>query len=442
MAVKHSPGGNTPSNTTRAGEWLFTNQSGKGPTSQTDWYSSQGKPSNGGLLFNDTPSVYKYNNLTSDKLNVISSIDNRDKKRNHLKGKWVCVENDSVYASNPNSVPVNIVEELPNGSTQVIASINPMDTDTFTVQSSNLYYSQNELPVGFKASGSIHSMISLGLAGKEFAHYSNRYGTTTFYIYNTSQEECQVLFFNQGSGIEGTPDQTLTIPERSFIVFENNLDTWRFFHSPNTDICMSAQESSGDKVIIPPASKYIYRRRPDEERAMDNTSPDLQNSRSLFDSKKCAAIEIADGSGGDASMHLGIEHLSNRYTLGISLSDYHITSPFANQIEVYHRDNLGGWNLLNTHTFSGGSLTNIAGQVGIDGDGGVFDNSGRASYLAGGSNLWFFKGTTPFLLTINDLANDEETLLGWMEHEDIPFFPSVSQLNDYLTTRDDILILE
>jgi hypothetical protein len=37
---------------------------------------------------------------------------------------------------------------------------------------------------------------------------------------------------------------------------------------------------------------------------------------------------------------------------------------------------------------------------------------------------------------------DEETLLGWMEHENTPFFPNLEQLNDYLTTRDDILILE
>jgi len=443
MPVKHSPGGNTPSNTTRSGEWLFSNQSGLGPTSQTDWYSSQGKPSSGGLLFLPGPSVYKYSNLTSDKLNVISKVDNRDYKRNHSKGKWVCVQNDSVVASNPNSEPVNIIEELPNQSSSIVKVIGPMQTDTISVQSPNLYYSQSGLPVGFKATGSIYTLISLGLQGKEFAHYSNRYGATTFFLYNPNESSTDVFFFVAGNGIEGSADSTITIPGRNVVTFSNSLEnTWRYFYSPSSNICMSAQESSGDKVIMPPASRYIYKRRNDERTAMDGSSPDINGSFNTFDPKKCAAIEIADGAGGDATMHLGIENLSNRYTIGIPLSDYHITSPFSNEIEVYYKDSQGGWSLFNQHTFSGGSLTSIAGQVGVDGDGGGFDDSGGAPNLENGADMWFFRGTSPFLLTVNDLSSDEETLLGWMSNENTSFFPSVSQLNDYLETRDDLFTLE
>lgn len=42
------------------------------------------------------------------------------------------------------------------------------------------------------------------------------------------------------------------------------------------------------------------------------------------------------------------------------------------------------------------------------------DSSGSAAYFASGANLWKFEGSDVFALIINDTANDEEPLYGWM----------------------------
>ena len=419
---------------TRSGEWLILNDVGKGPTSSTGWWSTNGIPAGGGALYTPGPTAFEW--ASGGKMEMISKVDNRDPKRNSARGAWVAMVTESQVEY---IIPFPGTSIFDNGS-KILNNTTTPQRGQISVTAGHLYTADK--PVVFSEEDGNHKMVPLSLKNKKFANYSSRYGNSTYYIYNTGTEDARVEVYYGTGGLNGSVLDTVNVPAGQIATYTGTNDTgWYWFYSPIEEVVMSVTEvSDGDRHILAPPAHYIYTRRGSYDTTMIGSAPQSQGTYHNYDPEGCISVEIADGNGGDSTQHLGLEHLSNTYAFGMALSDYHITSPFNNTIEVYYAnaDSNNGWVLLNSHTLTGSLLS--PGQLGRDGSGGSYDDSGNANYFAGGAQMFLFKGTAPFKLTVNDTANDEETLFGWMENENSIIFPDENTLDSYIVSRPDWLI--
>ena len=434
----------------RRGLWIEDDIVGAGLTSNTDWYSTfvdagndGGYPINdGGALIvpYDTGAIIDPRSYTWDpgaQYEELNKIDNRYYKRNAGKNEWRPVE--SVTANFALPFPVTkVYRKLPGAiSGTLIYTSGPQPTPySTTVDPAYIYYADK--PISIHCSGSNNSIHSASLKSNMFANYSTRYGNSNFYIWNPGSQSTEVDVFFGGSGINGTSIASIFVAAGEQATYTGTNDNgWYYFLAKGGDVTMSVEEDSGDRHIMTPACDTIYRRRDNNERNMIGGAPSSIGTYRIQDANRCVHVEIGDGSGGDSCQGVGLENLSNTYAFNGPLSDYHITTPFNNTIEVFYYDGTGtSWSGLNTHGLFG-TLTS-PGQIGVDGDGdGSYDDSGSAAYLASGANMWLFKGDKPFEITINDISNDEEPLFGWMENEDDLTFNTESELLDYVDTVND-----
>ena len=434
----------------RKGLWIEDDIVGAGLTSNTDWYSTfvdagndGGYPTNdGGALIvpYDTGVIMEprsYSWLAASQFAELSKIDNRYYKRNAGKNEWRAVEATTAFFALPFPV-TKVYRKLPGAlsGTLIYTSGSVPTSNTITLNPDYIYYADK--PFSIHCSGSNNSILSYSMKSNMFANYSSRYGNSTFYMWNPGSQSVEVDIFYEGSGINGTAIAQAFLSPGEVTTYVGTNDTgWYYFLAKGGDVSMSVEEASGDKHIMTPACDAIYRRRNGFEMSMIGGAPSSVGTYRVQDANRCVAVEIGDGSGGDSCQHLGLENLSNTYAFGGQLSDYHITTPFTNTIEVFYYDGTGtSWSGLNTHALFG-SLTS-PGQIGVDGSGNSpYDDSGNAVFFANGANMWLFKGTKPFEITINDASNDEEPLFGWMENEDDLTFNTESDLLDYVDTVND-----
>ena len=178
--------------------------------------------------------------------------------------------------------------------------------------------------------------------------------------------------------------------------------------------------SAGDDHIMQPMTNYVYRRRNHHEKTINNTAPsNPSNTYVAYDtSLPLFTLEIADGAGGDSTQGIGYEYLSDTFSWGSVLSDYQIVAPYADTTVTVSYWANSQWNVGEVHSLSG-TQTNPAavdrdGTNGFGVDGSTI--SGSAANLASGATLWKWESTKPIAVIINDNADDEENLLGWMSN--------------------------
>jgi hypothetical protein len=151
-------------------------------------------------------------------------------------------------------------------------------------------------------------------------------------------------------------------------------------------------------------------------RTTNNTVPTTNNLYVTYDSTyKVMNMTVADGSGLDAAQGLGLEYLSDTYSWGNVLSDYTIVFPYAATVTTSYW-NGSAWVVWDTHTNISGSIKSPprVTRDGTQGPGVESTNlSGQATNMASGATLWKWEGTAPFYLAINDVADDEFSVLGW-----------------------------
>ena len=434
----------------RKGVWVYSDIVGSGPTSSSGWWSTfVDQAGDGGYPINDGGALIipydtgasieprSYNWDPGAQYEELTKIDNRYYKRNAGKNEWRPVETATAFLALPFPV-TKVYRKLPGAisGTLIHTSGSVPSSTTVTLDPAYIYYADK--PFSIHCSGSNNSVLPYSMKSNMFANYSYRYGNSTFYFWNPGSQNAEVYVYYGGAGIEGTAIATVTVGAGDTTTYTGTNDTgWYYFLSVGGDVCMSVEEANGDKHIMTPACDTIYRRRNGYESNMIGGTPSTVGTYHAKDVNRCVGVEIGDGSGGDSCQSVGLENLSNTYAFGGQLSDYHITTPFTNTIEVFYYDGTGtSWSGLNTHALFG-SITS-PGQIGVDGSGNSpYDDSGNATYFAGGANVWLFKGTKPFEITVNDASNDEEPLFGWMENENATMFNNESDLLDYVDTVND-----
>lgn len=395
-------------------------------------------------------------------------------KRNHCLSEWVIFNTGSYVFSLPLG---GYIHKLSGGSTSnvYVAGNN--------VARGNLSFSLNDevwatetasstskrMPLHLMRNAATEGCVPKSLAGTRFGFYSTRYDGSNVSIY--AIRDCQVTYGETGNNSGGYNNifeypvlscsagevQTINLPTEQTRVFLQSTD----------DIIVSVAESGGgDRMMVPPASSYMYTRRTTTKGEWTTGSNATHSDNLVVYSTNTGtpvwATEIADGSGGDSSMGLGIEFLANTFTYGTTLSDYAIIAPFPDTEVIVKTNPVSQsgslsnletketqWVTRFTHNLNATSPIQPTG-IFVDGNGNSgssfndYTGSGGAAEIASGATSWWFESNNPVYVIINTPSNDEETLLGWMRRDSRKnlFLSTEADVKKYIINPDEDLFLE
>lgn len=406
----------------------------------------------------------------ADFVSRIMKFTNSSTKRNHCLSDWVVLRSGSTRMAMPYG---GYLWRTRSGATTQVASSSgtPYGADQQT-NVGDIFFatvdnnsSSRKTPLHCLRSGDTGSMVPKSLAGTQFGFYSSRYDGSQIDVY-ALYDDTVVTWGETGQNSGGYNDvSTTSVDMDSGEIQERNFSTAtsRIFISSTKDIIVSVSEAGGgDRMMVPPASEYYYTRRTTTKGEWTTGSNATHSNNlvvySINSGNKVWATEIADGSGGDSTMGLGIEFLANTFTYGATLSDYAIVAPFGETtVSVKYHDkssNTKAWDTLYNHTI-GTDSNNPTSPAAIFVDGGSgsganvttnfseFNEGGGADNLADGASMWWFESDKPVYIVINTPSNDEESLLGWMRRSSIndTWLSSASDVKTYIIDPDEDLFL-
>lgn len=352
--------------------------------------------------------------------NLVLSVDPANKKSlpyqpttvDHCLSDWYCFVTCTVTYSIV-TAGVSIYEKTANGPVMIVAGTTNPQRGTFSATAGRTYYGDG--PVFMLVEDQQHSIVPVSMAGTKFIHYCNRNNPGYLFI-NSPFTDTVVSFFDaSATGINGTVTSTLTLaPGSTGIIQLPNLG-WSYLSSTNP-IIVGATQTAADKTVVPPASAYIYNRYLGANITTIGGTPTTQGTYVVYDTTSPVCnITIADGAGSDCAHGLGYQHLCDRYSWGNALSDYVIVAPYDVTVTTSYWTG-SAWTVWDTHVLTG--TQTAPGYVARDGTQGpgvaATSIQGLAANMAAGATLWKWEGNNPFYLCINDTADDEYSMLGWM----------------------------
>lgn len=341
----------------------------------------------------------------------------RPDTQDHGISEWVCMVSGTITYSAPYSGTTIFYIDADGNHGEQVAETTSAQQGTFSGVAGWRYYGSKA--ISFFGNGGNHRIVPLTLAGKKFGSRQNRGSPGTIYFYAPYSDSTVSVYDGVSNGIAGTATSTVSVPKGTITTYTSTNISSNIMFQSTEDIVVTGGQSGSDFMIIPPVSTQVYRRRDHYESDIENGGCDTASTYYVADSKGAFTVEIADAQGGDGCQGLGKEYLADTYTVGHPLSDYHITAPYPNtRVTVYYQSN-GRWKVLTRHKLNG-SETNPAvafrdGNTGphIPGNVNSYDG-GNAAYFAGGATHFLFRSNNPIHMVINDTADDEEMILGWM----------------------------
>lgn len=443
-------------------------------TSTSSYYKVDEPEPGSQTLVHQNKSVNKPKKLgpitDSDFIGKMMKFTNRSTKRNHCLSEWYCMRTGSARFTMPLG---GYLWKVASGTTSLYESSagTPYGANK-QANAGELFFAtegntstSTRTPLHVLRDGDTGSMVPKSLAGTQFGFYTSRYSGSNIVIYSL-YDDCKVTYGETGSN-SGGYENIFAYPVEDLDagdVFTKSLptETTRVMIQSTHDIIVSVDQSSGgDRMMVAPASQYMYTRRSTTKGEFTTGSNATHSNNMVVYStnsgEKVWAVEIGDGSGGDATLGLGIEYLSNTFTYGGVLSDYAIIAPFGEtNVKVkYHgktNGNAEAWSTLKTHTIGSSTNTPItpAGRF-EDGNGNGgdshsdYDDSGGGSvtHFASDASMWWFESDKPVYICINSSSGDEESLLGWMSRSswDDTWLSSAADIKNYIITPDEDLFL-
>lgn len=345
-------------------------------------------------------------------------------ERDHGNNSYIAMNGGTVaYATSQSSTTITERKPLTNSTSSVLTTVANPTRGTFAAATGSKY-SANK-PIHFNSSGFGHRMVPLTAKGKEFGDYHNRGGDQTYFFY-AEQDTNVAIYDNVTGGIEGTSTSSFVLSASTVQTYTrpaSNSSTYIFFAS-DADMVMSKTAGSGagvqDKHIMAPAATYMYYRRGQYVRAVDNSTVTnstggASNAGVTYDTAgdRVIAVGIGDGAGGDSEQGVGGHNLSNTYLWPWSLRDFVLVAPNTNTIHVESFGS-GSWTTEATYTFTG--TTTSPQNVRRDGDSGFTTTGTNYAGNAATFNtrsLWRFRGSDVFFVAVNDNSTDEEAIYGF-----------------------------
>lgn len=363
--------------------------------------------------------VYGGPNVSSDGLILaldagnIKSL-NIPTQADHGYADWYCLVSGTVTYSIVNLTGGVIYEKNGSTITAVVAASGPQ-RGTFSITAGRFYY--GSVPINLVVEDGHQCLVPLTMMGTQFWNIAVREAPSTYYVYSPYQAATVNFYDNTANGIASTPTSTLSLSAGQSGTFTSNNLTNHWISSNTPILATVTQINGADKTILSPMSTYVYQRFQSYLRTTNNTTPTNNNAYVTYDSTyKVMNMSIADGSGYDCAQGLGLEYLSDTYSWGNVLSDYTIVFPYTATVTTSYWSG-SAWVVWDTHSNIAGSITNPP-RITRDGTNGpgveASTLSGAATNMASGATLWKWEGTAPFYLAINDNADDEFSVLGWL----------------------------
>ena len=362
---------------------------------------------------------------------LVSCLDARNSKcfpdttpiNEHGYAEWYCFVTGVATYSIVNS-GVSIVEKQPNGTIITVVSTSSGPIRGFiNVIEGRTYYGVGG-PINLVVEDQHHYIAPLTMVGTQFIWWAFRGTPGTTYLYSPYKNTTIKFWDNPASGgiTNTSPTSIFTLnagisTSFSFTTPVNAEATEIFYLTSTEPVLATTTQTGSDKTILSPASKYVYQRFLSLDSTVIQTSVQSRQTGCVYDPTNSVMAEtIADGSGGDCAQGLGLEYLSDTYSWGNVLSDYTLSCPYSGIITTSYWSG-SSWIVWDTHTITGTTLTNptVIYRDGTNGPGvSASGVSGISSNMASDANIWKWEGNVPFYLCINDNADDEFSVLGWM----------------------------
>ena len=342
----------------------------------------------------------------------------------HGISDWYCfISGQAIYSAiYPNTEIIEIDSD--GNEVGIVTTGSDPEQGSFSITSGKRYYATKA--VHMLDGNQHHRVAPVSYAGTYFGSIHVRNDPQTIRIYAPQDDINVSVYENVTGGVTGTASSTFSVSkgsDASYVTTEGN-NVYTLIKTDKPAV-MTATSSGGiDNHIMQPMSQYSYRRRYDSGRpgrTINNTAPSNLSSNTyvLYDtSLPVFSQEVADGAGSASTQGIGYEYLSDTFSWGEVLSDYHITAPYADTTVTVSYWANSQWNVGEVHSLSGTQTSPAAvdrdGTNGFGVDGSTI--SGGASNLASGATLWKWESTKPIAVIINDNSDDEGILLGWMSN--------------------------
>ena len=358
----------------------------------------------------------------------------------HGISDWYCfTTGTATYSAIYPNTQIIEIDADGNETVLVTTGSDPQRGDNLSITAGRRYYGTKAIHI--LDPGVNDAIAPVSFAGTYFGNLHTREDPKTMNIYAPQDDINVSVYENVTGGVTGTATSTFSISRGSSNTYETTagINVFMIFETDKPAI-MTVGSGRDDHVMMP-MTNYVYRRRNHYERTINNTEPsNPSNTYVAYDtSLPLFALEIADGAGGDSAQGIGYEYLSDTFSWGNVLSDYQIVAPYADTTVTVSYWANSQWNVGEIHSLSG-TQTNPAavdrdGNNGFGVDGSTI--SGGAANLASGANLWKWESTKPIAVIINDNADDEENLLGWMSNNYQRTSSNVTQSFVNLIDKDD-----
>lgn len=336
--------------------------------------------------------------------------------------EYYCFETGTSLYSAPYSGTQIFRKQSDGTITTVVSKTTEPQRGAFSIAAGSTYYGSK--PIYLIDEGDQQRLVPTQFKGRYFFHRTNRYATDTYNFYNPSDSSVTVNMYTGSTGINEPVYQTTTISSLESGSFTEDTEGIYIYFSSSNDIVGTVTATGGDKQYLSPMDNLVYARRTTFRSSIDGTAPDSYSTYYASGSIPVAAIEYADGNGGDMAQHVALKYLSTHYSWGNRLSDFHITAPYPNtEVSTYVYLN-STWVLATTHSLNG-SFTSPAisrrdGTNGIDTEGSAENDSGGDPNLTVNGQtpeLWKWESNKPIGMWFNDTSNDEESLLGYTPNQ-------------------------
>ena len=336
----------------------------------------------------------------------------------HGISDWYCfVGGTATYSAiYPNTEIIEI--DADGNEVGIVTTGSDPQRGTFTTTGGRRYYGTKAIHI---LEESVNDAITpVSFAGTYFGNRHTRNDPKTMNIYAPQDDINVSVYENVTGGVTGTATSTFSVSKGSSTTFvtTQGINVNTIFKTDKPAI-MTVGSGADDHVMMP-MTNYVYKRRNATNITINNTTPANVSTYVSHDtSLPLFTLEIADGAGGDSAQGIGYEYLSDTFSWGNVLSDYHITAPYADTTVTVSYWANSQWNIGEVHSLSGTQTSPAAvdrdGTNGFGVDGSTI--SGAAANLASNANLWKWESTKPIAVIINDSADDEENLLGWMSNK-------------------------
>ena len=363
----------------------------------------------------------------------------------HGISDWYCfISGTATYSAiYPNTEIIEI--DADGNETVVVTTGSDPQKGDLSITAGRRYYGTKAIHI--LDEGPNDAIAPVSFAGTYFGNIHTRYDPKTVNIYAPQDDINVSVYEDVTGGVTGTATSTFSISRGSSDTYVTTTGINNYTILETDKPAIMTVGSDGDDHVMMPMSQYAYRRRYDSGRpgrTINNTAPSNLNDNTyiLYDtSLPVFSLEVGDGSGNDSTQGIGYEYLSDTFSWGNVLSDYQIVAPYADTTVTVSYWADSQWNVGETHSLSGTQTNPDAafreGNTGFGSAGAPANDSGQAANLASGANLWKWESTKPIALIINDSADDEENMLGWMSNKYLRTSSNVTQSFVNLIDKDD-----